>query len=99
MLYLLSSPASKTVENGSSFKTEMFITTSESPLATFTFEGKKLEKADNRSGVIKIKPSPTHFDANGLSKESWSTEVKVRKGMKDTTYKVTQEYFIRKKCD
>jgi gliding motility-associated protein GldM len=91
-------PVSSTVAAGAPYEADMFISASSSSLSPeMSYNGKPIEVAVDaatgiKMGKVRFNATASSFDANGLSKQSFTAEIKLN----DSTYKQTIEYFVAK---
>lgn len=91
-------PASKVVAAGTKYEAEMFLAASASTITpTMTARGASIQvDPKTKLGKVSFTASASGYDSEGMSKQKWEGSVTFKFKGKDTTFKVTEEYYVAK---
>ncbi|MBX9852681.1 MAG: hypothetical protein K2X86_13125 [Cytophagaceae bacterium] len=101
-VYTVVRPESNVVEQGKYYSAEVFLIAAPADpdfIKKITFEGKSIPVYSNGSGQVSFVAKAEKFDKDGLAKKKWNGSVSIRMKGRDTTFNITEEYFVRKKCN
>ncbi|MEN7546915.1 gliding motility protein GldM [Rapidithrix thailandica] len=89
-------PQSQVVAAGTEYVAEMFLAASSSGAKPeMTFNGKAIS-VEGGIGQIKFKAQGGGYDKEGKAKKTWKGAIKINTPLGDTTFEVTEEYFVAK---
>ena len=94
----MASPASRVVVAGTKYEAQIFMAaTSSSQKLKMKAEGKELDVDDSGIGRLAFTASGGNYDKNGFIKKIWKGDITVKQpNGRDTTYPVSEEYFVAK---
>src|SRR5690606_20484962 len=91
-IFAMARAESKTVAAGTKYKADMFIAASSNAITpTMTYQGRPI-KVENGMGKIEFTAQAGTYDKDGVSKQSWTGQIRINNNGRDTTFTVKEEY-------
>jgi gliding motility-associated protein GldM len=95
-IFAMARAESKTVAAGTKYKADMFIAASSNAITpTMTYQGRPV-KVENGLGKIEFTAQAGAYDKEGISKQSWTGQIRINNNGRDTTFTLKEEYFVAK---
>src|SRR5688572_1383120 len=95
-IFAMARAESKTVAAGTKYKADMFIAASSNAITpTMTYQGRPV-KVVNGMGQIEFTAQAGAYDKEGVSKQSWTGQIRINNNGRDTTFTLKEEYFVAK---
>jgi gliding motility-associated protein GldM len=95
-IFAMARAESKTVAAGTKYKADMFIAASSSAITPImTYQGRPV-KVENGLGKIEFNASAGAYDKEGISKQTWTGQIRINNNGRDTTFTLKEEFFVAK---
>ncbi|MBK0404277.1 gliding motility protein GldM [Adhaeribacter sp. BT258] len=95
-IFAMARAESKTVAAGTKYKADMFIAASSNAITPImTYQGRPV-KVENGLGKIEFTAQAGAYDKEGISKQSWTGQIRINNNGRDTTFTLKEEYFVAK---
>src|SRR6478735_6097754 len=93
-IFAMARAESKTVAAGTKYKADMFIAASSNAITpVMTYQGRPI-KVENGLGKIEFTAQAGAYDKEGISKQSWTGQIRINNNGRDTTFTLKEEYFV-----